>query len=48
MSTSIQKIRLFLSSPGDVEKERDKVHAIASQIDRMLGDNLGIVLKVID
>jgi formylglycine-generating enzyme required for sulfatase activity len=44
----VQKIHLFLSSPGDVEPERAKVHAVADQVNRMLGDNLGIVLEVID
>src|SRR3990172_1272289 len=44
----VQRIHLFLSSPGDVEPERAKVHAVAEQVNRMLGDSLGIVLEVID
>jgi formylglycine-generating enzyme required for sulfatase activity len=44
----IQNIRLFLSSPGDVKPERAKVHAIAEQVNRMLGNSLGIILEVID
>ena len=43
-----QPVRLFLSSPGDVEPERSKAHAVAEQVNRMLGDSLGIVLEVID
>jgi hypothetical protein len=45
---TVQKIRLFLSSPGDVEPERAKVHAVAEQVNRMLGNSLGIILDVID
>jgi hypothetical protein len=47
-SPPIKKLRLFLSSPGDVEPERAKVRAVAEQVNRMLGDSLGIVLEVID
>jgi formylglycine-generating enzyme required for sulfatase activity len=45
---TVQKIRLFLSSPSDVEPERAKVHAVAEQVNRMLGNSLGIILEVID
>ena len=37
-----------MSSPGDVELERAKANALADQVNRMLGDSLGIVLEVID
>ena len=42
------KIRLFLSSPGDVQDERDKVPAIVAEINRILGDRLPFVLEIID
>ena len=44
----VRQIRLFLSSPGDVEPERAKVRTVVEQVNRMLGDTLGIVLEVVD
>jgi len=43
-----QPVRLFVSSPGDVEPERAKVTAVVNQVNRMLGDSLGIVLEAVD
>src|SRR3990172_4482659 len=43
-----QPVRLFLSSPGDVEPERAKVNAVVNQVSRMLGESLGVVLEVVD
>jgi len=43
-----QPVRLLLSSPGDVEPERAKVNAVVNQVNRMLGDSLGVVLEVVD
>ncbi|MGA1841620.1 MAG: DUF4062 domain-containing protein, partial [bacterium] len=45
---NVKKIKLFLSSPGDVEAERKKVHEVAAQLNRMLGDSLNIYIEVID
>jgi|GEM_PF-768274 len=47
-ATHITIVRVFISSPGDVEPERAKVTAVAAQVNRMLGDSLGIVLEVVD
>jgi hypothetical protein len=44
----MQKIRLFLSSPGDVETERQRVHKEVAQINRMWGDVYGVTLEVLD
>ncbi|NIA29054.1 MAG: DUF4062 domain-containing protein [Actinobacteria bacterium] len=41
-------IRIFLSSPGDVQDERDRVHFVVNQLNRMLGDRLKCRLEVID
>jgi len=41
-------IRLFLSSPGDVEEERQKVPVVVAQINQMLGDIYKVRLDVID
>jgi hypothetical protein len=43
-----QKVRLFLSSPGDVEPERKIVHKTAKIINNMLSDSFSMVLEVID
>jgi len=44
----ITPIRLFLSSPGDVEAERQRVHAVVVQIQHMLGSRLGFFLELIE
>jgi len=44
----VQKIRLFLSFPGDVEVERQKAHSMVAQVNRMLGHFYDVSLKVID
>ena len=43
---TMQKIKIFLSSPGDVEAERQKVPGVIAQINRMLGDYLDIHLDL--
>ncbi|HLC14969.1 MAG TPA: DUF4062 domain-containing protein [Thermodesulfovibrionia bacterium] len=47
-SFTFQKIRLFLSSPGDVQEERTIVHKIVSEINLNHSDNYGLHLDVID
>jgi len=44
----MKKVRLFLSSPGDVEPERNKVHSVVAQVDRMVGGLLDVHIEVID
>ena len=44
----MKKIRLFLSSPSDVEEERKRVPAVVAEVNRMLGDRLGFHLDVLD
>ncbi len=44
----MKPIRLFLSSPNDVENERQKVRPIVDQINRMLGDIYQVRLDVIE
>ncbi|MGA1840963.1 MAG: DUF4062 domain-containing protein [bacterium] len=41
------KIRLFLSSPGDVNQEREKVNVVVSEINRIF-DYLDVCIEVID
>jgi formylglycine-generating enzyme required for sulfatase activity len=45
---TVQKIRVFLSSPGDVGAERVKVYDVVKQFDRWFGDIYKITLEVID
>jgi len=40
----ITKIRLFLSSPGDVKNERKRVSSVVAQVNRMLGDSLDFLI----
>ena len=42
----VKQIRLFLSSPGDVKAERDKVPLVVEQLNNILGDYLNIHIKV--
>jgi len=44
----VKKISLFLSSPGDMEREREKVHVVVSQVNRMMGNDYNVVLEVIE
>jgi hypothetical protein len=44
----VQIIRLFLSSPGDVSEEREKVKAVADQINRQLGVILNLRIEVLE
>jgi len=44
----ITKIRLFLSSPGDVADERQTVHAVVASINRAWGDRLKFTIEVLD
>jgi hypothetical protein len=44
----MSKIRLFLSSPGDVETERLKVHAVVAQLNRQLGHFYQREFEVLD
>jgi len=36
----MKKLSLFLSSPGDVDSERQKVHAVVKQVNLLLGKQL--------
>ncbi|MBN1348712.1 NACHT domain-containing protein, partial [candidate division KSB1 bacterium] len=42
----MKKISVFLSSPGDVERERQMVEAVIAQLNRMLGEYLDITLEL--
>ena len=47
---SYKKLRIFLASPSDVSKERDRVHAVANELNRTgnVADQLGLTLEVLD
>lgn len=44
------KLRIFLASPGDVTEERDRVKAVADELNQTnnLADSLGVTLQVLD
>jgi hypothetical protein len=46
--TNFKKLRIFVASPGDAKPERDRVHAIASELNRTVADQLEITLHVLD
>jgi hypothetical protein len=39
-------VRLFVSSPGDVQAERDLLENVVTQINRTDGDRLGVALRI--
>jgi formylglycine-generating enzyme required for sulfatase activity len=41
----VRLIRIFVSSPGDVQAERDLLETVVAQIDRSDGDRLGVALR---
>ncbi len=44
----MNKIRLFLSSPGDVAAERDRVRSVVARLNRQWGDVYDIDMEIID
>ena len=38
----ITPIRIFVSSPGDVRSERERVHKVVQQLNRMRGDRYSV------
>ena len=47
MSETIQRIRVFLASPGDVAAEREAVRRVATEINSTLGMDSGFVINVV-
>lgn len=46
MTGSFKQFKIFVSSPGDVAKERKVVDDVINKINEAIGDSLGIFLKV--
>lgn len=42
-----KQFKIFVASPGDVEKERNIVDTVVGQINETIGDTLRINLKVV-
>ena len=40
-----KQFKIFVASPGDVEKERNIVDTVVGQINETIGDTLGTVVK---
>jgi hypothetical protein len=45
---NMNKIRLFLSSPGDVTAERDRVRSVVTRLNRQWGDVYDVEMEIID
>jgi YgiT-type zinc finger domain-containing protein len=43
-------LRIFVASPGDVKEERERLHAVAAELNRSgnVADQLGVTLEVLD
>jgi hypothetical protein len=48
MSQTRIKLRIFIACTSELEAEREKVHAVANELNRTLADSIGIVLEVVD
>jgi adenylate kinase family enzyme len=46
-SRKVRLLRLVVASPGDVQRERDIVQEVASEIDREYGSDLGLHIEVV-
>ena len=44
-SIFFKQFKIFVASPGDVEKERNIVDTVVGQINETIGDTLGTVVK---
>jgi hypothetical protein len=47
MADTIERIRLFLASPGDVAAEREAVRRVADELNRTTGMTSGFVIQVV-
>jgi hypothetical protein len=44
---ALQKLRMFVASPGDVERERDHVNKVADELNRAVAPEAGFILEVV-
>lgn len=47
MPDQVQRIRVFVASPGDVQQERQELHRVVEEINRTSGGSKGFVLEVV-
>jgi hypothetical protein len=47
MSERVTKVRVFVSSPGDVEQERDSLTNVVSELNNTIGQPLGFVIDLL-
>ena len=47
MTEKVTKVRVFIASPGDVQKERDSLPAVIEELSRTTGRNLGFVIELV-
>ena len=44
---TVRKVRLFLASPGDVQRERDSIVRVVTELNNTIGYNLELVIELV-
>lgn len=47
MTQTITKVRLFVASPSDVQKERDSIAGVLNELNNTIGNNLGFAVELV-
>lgn len=47
MTEQVTKVRVFIASPGDVQKERDMLPNVIEELNNTIGRNLGFVIELV-
>jgi hypothetical protein len=47
MTQTITKVRLFLASPSDVQRERDSISGVLDELNNTIGNNLAFVIELV-
>lgn len=47
MTQQVTKVRVFVASPGDVQKERDSLPGVIEELNNTIGQSLGFVLELV-
>src|SRR5438552_9057076 len=47
MTERVTKVRLFVSSPSDVQRERESLPAVIDEINTTIGQRLGFIIELV-
>lgn len=47
MTQQVTKVRVFVASPGDVQKERDALPSVIEELNNTIGRSLGFILELV-